>query len=67
MNNKEAKEAVKELMDQFNSKREQWIAKFGSDKGFDEWFSGQVANVPENQGLPITLRKTNADVLQEVA
>ena len=36
-------EAFKELMEKYNANRAAWIGKFGSDKGFDAWFTCQVA------------------------
>ncbi len=35
-------EAIKELMEKFNERRDEWIKKFGSDDGFNEWFTDQV-------------------------
>lgn len=35
-------EAFKELMDKFDENRASWIQKFGSDEGFDAWFTSQV-------------------------
>ena len=34
-------EALKELMDKYNESRPRWIAVYGSDKGFDQWFRNQ--------------------------
>jgi hypothetical protein len=36
-------EAFKELMEKYNENRIAWIGKFGSDEGFDAWFTKQVA------------------------
>jgi glucuronate isomerase len=33
-----------EIMNQYNNKRKEWIEKFGSDKGFDKWFTNQIKN-----------------------
>ena len=35
-------EAIQELMDKWNEYRGKWIEKFGSDKGFDIYFTQQV-------------------------
>jgi hypothetical protein len=35
-------EAIKELMNKFDENRARWIERFGSDKGFNEWFTKQV-------------------------
>jgi len=36
------KEALKELMDKWNTYLAKWIAMFGADDGFSEWFSKQL-------------------------
>ena len=33
---------IKELMEQYNENKANWIIKFGSSIGFDEWFTKQV-------------------------
>ena len=35
-------ETIRELMTQYDARRAEWIAKFGSDAGFDVWFTQQV-------------------------
>ena len=35
-------EIIRELMSKYNEYRSRWIAQYGSDKGFNEWFSAQV-------------------------
>lgn len=35
-------ETIRELMSKYDAYRAKWIAKNGSDKGFKEWFTGQV-------------------------
>lgn len=34
--------AFRELMAKFNEFRAKWIAAYGTDEGFNEWFSKQV-------------------------
>ena len=29
---------LKELMDWFDTKRAEWIEKYGTDRGFNDWF-----------------------------
>jgi len=31
--------ALEEMMNTYNSSRERWITRFGSDNGFNEWFT----------------------------
>jgi hypothetical protein len=38
-------EAFGELMNKFDENRARWIDEKGSDKGFNEWFTSQVAEV----------------------
>ena len=42
MNTMDPKTAIKELMQKYDEKRQQWIERFGSDEGFDKWFTQQV-------------------------
>ena len=42
MTNAQIAEALKELMEKYTENRERWIAKFGTEEGFDEWFTKQV-------------------------
>lgn len=35
-------EALKELMEKFDAARVAWVARFGNDHGFNEWFTQQV-------------------------
>lgn len=35
-------ETLKELMDTYTKSRNAWIDRFGSDRGFDKWFTHQV-------------------------
>ena len=37
-------ETIKELMDNYDEYRERWICRYGTDAGFNEWFSTQVGN-----------------------
>ena len=41
MNNEFAKN-FKEIMNNYNIKRQEWIIKYGTEKGFDEWFTKQI-------------------------
>ena len=36
------KTAIKELMQKYDEKRQQWIRRFGNDEGFDKWFTRQI-------------------------
>ena len=36
-------EAFAELMNKYNENRAKWMTKYGSDAGFDVWFTEQVA------------------------
>lgn len=38
----EMKATFTELMHQYDTAREKWLAAHGDDEGFDEWFLGQV-------------------------
>jgi hypothetical protein len=42
MENAEFKEALRELMHQYDYHRKLWIEKFSTDKGYDKWFSQQI-------------------------
>lgn len=35
-------EAIKELMEKYDEARAAWLARFGSDFGFNDWFTQQV-------------------------
>lgn len=35
-------EAIRELMEQYNENRGKWIVQYGTDAGFDVWFTEQV-------------------------
>lgn len=35
-------EAIKELMEQYEINRAEWVKKFGTDEGFNEWFTRQA-------------------------
>ena len=35
-------DAIKELMNKYDENRQKWIERFGSDEGFDKWFTKQV-------------------------
>ena len=37
-----AAEAIRELMNKWDTARPNWIARFGTDEGFAEWFSKQL-------------------------
>ncbi len=38
----DTQKALKEMMEQYNTKRSEWVEQFGTDAGFNEWFTGQV-------------------------
>jgi hypothetical protein len=40
--NHELAETLRELMAEYNERKPQWIAKYGSEEGFDKWFLGQI-------------------------
>jgi hypothetical protein len=40
-------------MDNYDSKRKEWIGKFGSDKGFNEWFTKEVMKHENTSICPI--------------
>lgn len=42
MTNDEMLDTLKELMTAYNTARAAWIARFGDDIGFDEWFTKHV-------------------------
>ena len=42
MTNKEFCETLSELMDKWNEYRPKWIAHFGTDEGYGEWFYEQA-------------------------
>ena len=33
---------IKELMTRYNEKRRQWITYYGTDEGFNDWFTKQI-------------------------
>ncbi len=33
---------IKEIMNRYNESRIEWIKCFGSDEGFNDWFTSQV-------------------------
>jgi len=33
---------IAELMAAYDEKRNQWVSTYGTDEGFDAWFTGQV-------------------------
>ena len=35
-------ETIRELMDSYDECRERWINQYGTDEGFDTWFTEQV-------------------------
>ena len=35
-------EIIRELMDNYDEHRERWVCRYGTDEGFDEWFTTQV-------------------------
>ena len=35
-------QAIAELMNKFDENRAKWISQYGSDYGFNEWFTKQV-------------------------
>ena len=42
MTDSEIREGLRELAIKYNELRAKWIAQFGSDMGFNEWFSAKV-------------------------
>jgi hypothetical protein len=38
----EMRAALKELMERYDITRAAWLAEFGTDQGFDAWFTAQV-------------------------
>lgn len=34
--------ALRELMDAYDAGRAAWVAEYGTDAGFDAWFTAQV-------------------------
>lgn len=42
MSSQEAASTIKELMQAYDENRAKWIEKYGSDEGFNEWFTKQV-------------------------
>ena len=43
MTREEMAKALVELMNKFDEYRAKWIAEFGNDEGFGEWFFTQAA------------------------
>ncbi len=43
MTTEELARAVGELMATYTGHRDRWIEQYGSDTGFDDWFTGQIA------------------------
>jgi len=39
----ELQKTFKEVMDKYDEYRVKWIAQFGTDDGFDNWFTKQVS------------------------
>ena len=37
-----AAETIRELMNKFNEYRAKWVATYGNDNGFNDWFTKQV-------------------------
>jgi len=33
---------IKKMMDAYNALRKKWIEEYGSDEGFDKWFSSKL-------------------------
>ena len=42
MTAEEGREVIREIMAAYSKYREIWIARFGTDAGFDSWFSTQT-------------------------
>ncbi len=42
MTDNEIRNLIRELMKQFDARREAWIEIYGNDKGFKDWFTRQV-------------------------
>ena len=36
------KDVIKEIMNEYDKYRELWVKEYGSDKGFNEWFTQQT-------------------------
>ncbi|MFA5408813.1 MAG: hypothetical protein WC343_08615 [Bacilli bacterium] len=51
MHKQEFCDAFEELMTKFDENRDRWTAKHGDDKGFDVWFTAQVAPVGQVEGV----------------
>jgi len=39
-------DALAELLEQYGTQRDRWIAERGDDEGFDTWFTAQVIQLP---------------------
>jgi hypothetical protein len=39
-------QALRELIETYEAKRNQWIARFHTDSGFDQWFREQSLQIP---------------------
>ena len=35
-------ETIREIMNNYDEYRERWICRYGTDEGFDAWFTEQV-------------------------
>ena len=42
MNANEIRETLREMLNKYNEARAKWIAAFGSDEGFEQWFAQQL-------------------------
>lgn len=42
MDTKEIKETLAELLSAYDKYRALWVESFGTDEGFDKWFTAQV-------------------------
>jgi len=43
MTAEEGRETIREIMAAFDTYREKWIERFGTDEGFEDWFRKQTS------------------------
>jgi len=48
MTKAECARALKGLMEQYDKYRKRWIKRYGTDTGYDQWFTGQVRRIPKS-------------------
>ncbi len=44
MTAEEGREIIREIMSAYDANREMWIKHFGTDEGFDTWFTKQTTD-----------------------